>query len=110
MQNTEFFWIVILAITGILSFTGLEKSLKAKSKFPKVVYLIVAITCSVVMMEAILKILLIKTDADFPYLPIHTVATILMRLLQGGLIIIGILILIEQSKVQNMRNLRSAMC
>jgi hypothetical protein len=93
MQNmNEFFLILGLAIFGVLFFTFLEKSLKVEKKFPKIVYLVFATMCGFIVMECIVRLTL-GTEPFLDFL--DKVLLILMRIMQGGFCLIGVLISIS---------------
>lgn len=86
-----------MAIFGILFLNCLTKSLKMKTKFWKVMYLILAVLFSVVVMECILRFVMEKESAGF----INTALFFLMRITQGLLCLIGVLISIVISLKDN---------
>jgi len=90
MEKTTYEFLLILGIVipGLLFFTGLEKSLKTDKKAMKIVYLIFATLCAVVVMECILRLTLDYNDTlSF----MNNFLKIIMRVIQAGLCIIGIL-------------------
>lgn len=67
-ENLETLLIGGIAISGFIFFFCLERSIKAKIKFSKITYLIVAIICFVVLMECIMLLTTGKEPGRFIFL------------------------------------------
>ena len=79
--------IAVLIVSGLTFFFCLEKSMKAKSKLPKILFLVGGIICAVILMEAILHL----TNPKIPIQILQYGMAFLMRVMQGMFIILGIL-------------------
>lgn len=81
------FMIFGMAIFGILFFNCLIKSIKMKTKFWKITYLILAVLFSVIVMECILRFILDKEPAGY----LNTALFYVMRIIQGLFCLLGLL-------------------
>ena len=93
-MEIEFILIVILSISGIIFFWGLEKSIKSTSMTPKILYLLLSTLCSIIMIEAIFRLLNTRMYSN-NYSSVGTfssnISFYFFRVFQILLIVLGIL-------------------
>ena len=91
MENSnDIVWVLILTITGILYYESLSRLEKAVRKIFKILYLILVITSGVLITEAVMRITL-----DSRIVVIQKLIEVLVRIIQSGFIVIGIVMLLQ---------------